>query len=299
MNWETAIKGYRSYLKLERSMSENTINSYIRDIHKLQQYAESKGGGLSVKNVKTEDLQGLLKWANELGMNASSQSRLISGVRGFYNYLVLENEVDENPAELLDLPRHSRKLPDTLSYEEINGLIAQIDLSSNEGERNRAIIETLYSSGLRVSELIALKISDLYLKDGFIRIVGKGNRERLVPIGSMAAKYIQTYKDRVRVHQNIEKEYEDTLFLNRRGKGLSRVMIFNIIKDLASKAGINKKISPHTLRHSFATHLVEGGADLRAVQEMLGHASITTTEIYTHLDRSYLRSELMSYHPRA
>jgi integrase/recombinase XerD len=244
-----------------------------------------------------KDLQHFIRWISELGINPASQARTISGIKGFYKYCLIENIVTKDPTALLEAPKLKRALPDTLSFAEIEAMIAQIDLTKADGGRNKAILETMYSCGLRVSEVISLQISCLYLDVGFVRVIGKGDKERLVPIGSDAKKFIEIYKNSIRVHQPIQKGFEDILFLNKHGKGLSRVMIFYIIKDLAYKAGINKNISPHTFRHSFATHLVEGGADLRAVQEMLGHESITTTEIYTHLDRDYLRSTLQQFHP--
>jgi integrase/recombinase XerD len=299
MNWESYIRGYRSYLKLERSLSGNSVEAYEHDVNKLVQFLEYKKLSVSPKEINLTQLQDFLKWVNELGMNAHSQARMISGIKGFYKYLLLENILSNDPTTLLEAPRLGRKLPDTLSLEEINNIIAAIDLSSNEGQRNKAILETLYSCGLRVSELVNLKISDLYFDDEFIKVTGKGDKERLVPIGSVAIKQINIYKNEVRIHIPVKKEHEDFLFLNRRGAKLTRVMIFTIIKQLTYKAGIKKNISPHTFRHSFATHLIEGGADLRAVQEMLGHESITTTEIYTHLDREYLRSAIIQFHPRS
>ncbi|MCE3278553.1 MAG: Tyrosine recombinase xerC [Bacteroidetes bacterium] len=254
---------------------------------------------ISPKELELQHLQDFVKWVNELGMAAHSQARMISGIKGFYKYLLLENVVSNDPTTLLEAPKLGRKLPDTLSVNDINKIIEAIDLSSNEGQRNKAMIETLYSCGLRVSELVNLKISHLYFNDEFIKVTGKGDKERLVPIGSVAIKQINIYKDEIRVHIPVKKDHEDFLFLNRRGARLTRVMIFTIIKRLAAKAQLKKHISPHTFRHSFATHLIEGGADLRAVQEMLGHESITTTEIYTHLDREYLRSAIIQFHPRS
>jgi len=285
-------------LQLEKSLSQNSIDAYLRDIGKLVNYLETEKLLLCVDEVKIEHLEGFVKTISELGFDAHSQARIISGIRAFYKYLMVEDILSVNPAELLSAPKLSRKLPDTLSVEEINALLASIDLSTPEGTRNRAMLETLYSSGLRVSELINLKISSLFLDVEFIKVIGKGDKERLVPIGSQAIKQIKLYRDTVRVHVPVQKGEEDMLFLNRRGRRLTRMYVFTVIKDCAAKIGLEKVISPHTFRHSFATHLIEGGADLRAVQEMLGHASITTTEIYTHLDRDYLRSTIMQFHPR-
>jgi len=295
--WEAYKKGYKAYLRLERSLSENSVEAYLRDIGKLTDYLQASRQLKTPEEITLKDLQAFVKWVGELGMTATSQARLISGIRSFYKYCVIEHICTTDPSLLLEAPRTRRHLPDTLSFEEIESMIAQIDLSSPEGGRNKAIIETMYSCGLRVSEVVNLKISGLYLNVGFIKVTGKGDKERLIPIGSDAIKYIQLYLNTIRCHQNIQPGFEDILFLNRRGKNLTRVMIFYIIKELAQKAGITKVISPHTLRHSFATHLVEGGADLRAVQEMLGHESITTTEIYTHLDRDFLRDTLQRFHP--
>jgi integrase/recombinase XerD len=295
--WLPQKKGYKAYLQLEKSLSDNSVEAYLRDVDKLTQFLQLNELEKTPAQIELKDLQAFVKWVGELGMTASSQARIISGLRGFYKYCLLEQLVQTDPTVLLEAPKLKRALPDVLSFEEIEQMIAAVDLSSAEGNRNRAIIETLYSCGLRVSELVNLKISNLFLDIGFIRVIGKGDKERLVPIGRDAIKYINLYKEQVRVHMLINHGQEDFLFLNRRGAPLSRVMIFYIIKDLALKAGIDKIISPHTMRHSFATHLVEGGADLRAVQEMLGHESITTTEIYTHLDRDFLRSTLQAYHP--
>jgi integrase/recombinase XerD len=296
--WKSDIAGFKSYLRLERSLSQNSVEAYEHDILKLVQYLEYKKLGVAATGVTPEHLRGFLKWVNELGMTATTQSRILSGLRAFYRYLLLENIMNTDPTELIETPKTVRKLPDTLSEEEINEILAAIDRSTNEGERNLAMLETLYSCGLRVSELVNLKVSGLFLHEGYIRVIGKGDKERLVPIGGMATKQIKNYLENVRVHVPVQKGEEDILFLNRRGKRLSRVMIFTIIKNLVFKAGIKKSISPHTFRHSFATHLVEGGADLRAVQEMLGHESITTTEIYTHLDRGYLKEQVLAFHPR-
>jgi integrase/recombinase XerD len=295
--WEAYKKGYKAYLRLEKSLSEHSVEAYLRDVEKLTQFLLATGQPKAPGDIELKELQQFVKWVNELGMTATSQARIISGIRSFYKYCLLEQLVTKDPSVLLEAPRTRRTLPDTLSFEEIETLIAQIDQSTPDGGRNKAILETMYSCGLRVSELIGLKLSCLYLDVGFVRVIGKGDKERLVPIGSDAIKYIKLYKDLIRSHQDIRNGYEDILFLNKRGTGLSRVMIFYIIKSLAAKARITKNISPHTFRHSFATHLVEGGADLRAVQEMLGHESITTTEIYTHLDRDYLRDTLHQFHP--
>lgn len=296
--WDSYIRGFRSYLQLERSLSANSIEAYLRDVEKLSQYLLSVGKNLSPDQVALSDLQECVQWIATLGMTATSQARIISGIKAFYRYLLLEDIVKKDPTLLLEAPKTSRLLPDVLSFEEIEMIIAQIKAGTPEGQRNRAIIETMYSCGLRVSELINLKISQLHFDAGFIRVVGKGDKERLVPIGSDAVKYINIYKEEVRVHVPVKPGQEDILFLNRRGSALTRVMIFLVIKDLVAAAGIEKQVSPHTFRHSFATHLVEGGADLRAVQDMLGHESITTTEIYTHLDREYLRDTLQRFHPR-
>jgi integrase/recombinase XerD len=298
MNWRTAIKEYRAYIQLEKTLSANSVEAYERDVQKLHQYIEGYFKDTSPLDVKLTHLQQFLKALNEVELSPRSQARIISGIKGFYKYLLLENLVSDDPTELLELPKIGRKLPDTLSPEEVDSLIDAIDLSHPQGQRNYAILETLYSCGLRVSELTGLRISDLFFDDGFIRVIGKGDKERLVPIGGTAVKYINIYKDEDRVHANIKPGHEDILFLNRRGAKLTRVMIFTIVKDLATVVGMTKNISPHTFRHSFATHLVEGGADLRAVQDMLGHESITTTEIYTHLDREFLRKSILTTHPR-
>lgn len=298
MDWNSAKKSFKSYLQLERSLSVNSIGAYIHDIDKLAQYIDANNQKTSPIAVTSKDIKDFLVWINELGMTASSQSRILSGIKAFYKFLNLEDIISIDPAALVEAPKIGRKLPDTLSIEEINILIDAIDLSKPEGARNKAMMETLYACGLRVSELINLKISNLQLNIDFLKVTGKGDKERYVPIGPQAKKMIEIYRNEIRNHLTIKKGQEDYLFLNRRGSKLSRVMVFNIIKALAIKAGIHKTISPHTFRHSFATHLVEGGADLRAVQEMLGHESITTTEIYTHLDRSYLRETIVAFHPR-
>jgi integrase/recombinase XerD len=295
--WEPYKKGFKSYLQLEKSLSDNSVEAYLRDIEKLTEYLQEINNVKAPASVDLKDLEKFLRWITELGMTPASQARIISGIRAFYKYCALESIVTKDPTILLDAPKLKRTLPDVLSFEEIETIISQIDLSKPEGGRNKAILETMYSCGLRVSEIVNLKISQLYLDVGFIRVIGKGDKERLVPIGRSAIKYITIYKNNIRVHLTPATGNNDVLFLNNRGSKLSRVMIFLIIKDLVKKAGIKKNISPHTFRHSFATHLVEGGADLRAVQEMLGHESITTTEIYTHLDREFLRKTLEKYHP--
>jgi integrase/recombinase XerD len=295
--WEPDKKGFRAYLQLEKSLSQNSIEAYARDISKLTEYLQSVNMLKTPAELELKDLQAFVKWIADLGMTATSQARIISGIKQFYKYCQLEQISRTDPTLLLEAPRLKRALPDVLSFDEIESIIGKIDLSSAEGERNKAILETMYSCGLRVSEVINLQLSNLYLDVGFVRVIGKGNKERLVPIGSSAVKHIKIYKDNIRSHAKPRTADQDILFLNRRGSRLSRVMIFYIIKDLAKKAGITKNISPHTFRHSFATHLVEGGADLRAVQEMLGHESITTTEIYTHIDREFLRETLQTFHP--
>lgn len=295
--WEGYKKGYKAYLQLEKSLSDNSVDAYLHDIEKLTTWIQQTGELKSPKQISLKDLESFIQWISELGMTAGSQSRIISGLRSFFKYCLIEQIITVDPATLLESPKQKRKLPDILSFEEIKLMIDSIDLSTPEGGRNKAILETLYSCGLRVTEAVNLRISCLYLDLGFIRVIGKGDKERLVPIGSDAIKYINIYRNQIRVHMNVKPGNDDILFLNRRGSKLSRVMIFLITKDLAGKANIKKTISPHTFRHSFATHLVEGGADLRAVQEMLGHESITTTEIYTHLDREFLRTTLQQFHP--
>ncbi len=297
MDWQAAKKGFRSYLKLERSLSKNSVDAYLTDLDKLMQFAETKQ--LKPESISHRDLTEFIGWVNELGMIPSTQARIISGIKGFYRYLLLDNQIQTDPSELIEGPKLTRKLPDTLSLADIDRLIAAIDLSKPEGMRNKAILEVLYSCGLRVSELTTLRISNLYLEINFIKILGKGNKERLVPIGGEAIQFLKIWLNEVRIHIPIQTGEEDIVFLNRRGKRLSRVYVFLVIKDLAERIGLTKSISPHTFRHSFATHLIEGGADLRAIQEMLGHESITTTEIYTHLDREYLKSVIISHHPRS
>ncbi|MBK8610752.1 MAG: site-specific tyrosine recombinase XerD [Chitinophagaceae bacterium] len=295
--WEPYKKGFKAWLQLEKSLAANSVEAYLRDIDKLTDYLQVANNLVTPAELELKDLEKFVQWISELGMTVASQSRIVSGLRSFYTYCIIEQITKTNPTALLETPKQKRTLPDTLSFEEIEDIIAQIDLSKPEGGRNKAILETLYSCGLRVTELVNLRISCLFLDIGFVRVIGKGDKERLVPIGSDAIKYINIYKNEIRVHIPIKPGQEDFLFLNRRGSKLSRVMIFILLKDLAAKAGIEKIISPHTFRHSFATHLVEGGADLRAVQEMLGHESITTTEIYTHLDREFLRNTLHQFHP--
>jgi integrase/recombinase XerD len=296
--WEIYLKGFKAYLQLERSLSGNSIEAYLRDVEKLVQYLQSANTTLPPDQIELTHLQSCVQWIATLGMTATSQARIISGIKAFYKYLLLEDIVRQDPTQLLEAPKTTRHLPDVLSFEEIELIIAQIKTGTPEGARNRAILETMYSCGLRVSEVTNLQISQLHFDAGFIRVIGKGDKERLVPIGRDAIKYINIYKDEVRVHMPCKPGQEDILFLNRRGSALTRVMIFIVIKELTAQAGIEKQVSPHTFRHSFATHLVEGGADLRAVQEMLGHESITTTEIYTHLDREFLRDTLQRFHPR-
>ena len=295
--WEAYKKGYKAWLQLEKSLAENSVQAYLHDIDKLTSYLLVKKNLKTPDEITLKDLEKFVQWVHELGMTPTSQARIISGLRSFYKYCLLEQISSTDPTVLLEAPKLKRLLPDILSFEEIEIIIAVIDLSKPEGGRNKAILETMYSCGIRVSELVNLKISCLYLDVGFIKVIGKGDKERLVPIGADAIKYINIYRNEIRCHIQIKTGEEDILFLNRRGSRLTRVMIFLMLKALVKKAGITKNISPHTFRHSFATHLVEGGADLRAVQEMLGHESITTTEIYTHLDREYLRNTLQQFHP--
>lgn len=299
MNWTPLIHGFHSYLLLERSNSPNTISAYLHDLRLLEQHITDCHNISKLEDIKLDDLQSLIKKLSEVGLASSSQARIISGIKAFYRYLITENITQNDPSELLDAPRIVRKLPDVLSEKEIDLLLNSIDLSSKEGTRNRAMLETLYSCGLRVSELVNLRISKLNLPEEFIRVHGKGNKERIVPIGSSALKQLSIYINEIRIHQKIKKGEEDIIFLNHRGSRLSRVFVFTMVKKYVEIAGIHKTISPHTFRHSFATHLIENGADLRAVQEMLGHSSIITTEIYTHLDRRYLRETLLKFHPRS
>lgn len=296
MIWDRTLKDYQHYLKIERGLSLNSISSYSNDVNKLIRYIKNNEINKSPFNIENDDIQQFI-YQSSKEINARSQARLISGLRNFFDYLIFEDYRKENPTDLIEAPKIGRKLPDTLSEEDIDKIISQIDLSSSEGERNRVMIETLYSCGLRVSEMIQLKISDLYFEEGFIRVTGKGDKQRFVPINGYTIKLIDQYKEYSRANIKVQKGFEDTLFLNRRGKQISRNMVFMILKDLVNKAGIHKKVSPHTLRHSFATHLLENGADLRAIQQMLGHESITTTEIYMHLDRSFLKTVVEKYHP--
>jgi integrase/recombinase XerD len=298
-SWETEIREYRIFLKLEKGLSENSVRAYENDLRKLVQFLDMQGINAGPEKVDQEVLHRFISWVNELGLNARSQSRVISGIKSFFKYLALEERISSDPSLLLESPRIGRKLPEVLTVEEIDRLFAAIDLSKPGGHRNRAMLEVLYSCGLRVSELVGLRISDLYRDEGFIRIIGKGDKERLIPISAAALKEIDNYMPDRNAMLDIDKGNMDILFLNRRGRQLTRVMVFTIIRQLAEKTGLKKTISPHTFRHSFATHLVNGGADLRAVQEMLGHESIVTTEIYTHLDREYLREAIISHHPRS
>ncbi|MEQ8687234.1 MAG: site-specific tyrosine recombinase XerD [Imperialibacter sp.] len=299
MAWELYIKQFKNYLKLERSLAQNSIDAYLHDVRLFAQFMEIKGLSLSPEEVKPKHIHDFLEHVNELGLAAHSQARIISGLKAYFRFLLNEGDIQKDPMVLIESPKIGRKLPDTLDYNEIEQLLAAIDLSTPEGMRNRTILETLYGSGLRVSELVGLKRENVFLDVDFLRVLGKGSKERLVPLGSDSKKYLTMYMNEVRVHIPIKPGNEAFVFLNRRGSKLSRVMVFMVIKDLAAKIGLKKKISPHTFRHSFATHLIEGGADLRAVQEMLGHESITTTEIYTHLDRDYLRQVITQFHPRS
>jgi len=298
LNWETQIRSFKTYLQLEKSLSNNTVEAYLRDINGLRVFISEENNN----RPDTLELHNLLKYIEEinlLGISARSQARIISGIKAFYKYLILEDLIIADPTDLLETPRIPEKLPIVLSIEEIDELIMAIDLSTNEGHRNKAILETLYSCGLRVSELVGLRLSDCRFKENYIIVTGKGEKQRIVPIGEKAIKDINYYIEYYRNHMKINPDYENILFLNRRGKQLTRVMIFTIIKDLAKKIELKKNISPHTFRHSFATHLLDGGADLRAIQEMLGHESIVTTEIYTHLDKEYLRDTIINFHPRS
>ena len=299
MTWPAAIQQFRAYLLYERSLSPNTLEAYLNDVQKFVQYLELEQSTLGPLAVRRNDLEQFILWVNRLGLEASSQARLISGLRAFYKFLLVEDMLDEDPTEMLESPRLNRKMPDVLSLHDIQRMLAAIDLSEPQGTRNRAIIETLYACGLRVSELVNLRMTNLFLEAGFVKVLGKNDKERLVPIGGEAVKYLRIYLDHIRSKQErIRAGEENFVFLNNRGARLSRVMVFYIVKELAEQAGISKNISPHTFRHSFATHLVEGGADLKAVQDMLGHESITTTEIYTHLDTEYLKETIYLYHPR-
>ena len=297
MNWQTYIKSFQSYLKIERGLSKNTIDNYSFDLERLCNFLLENNIDVSPIKITEETIQQFI-YSVSKEVNARSQARIISGLKSFFSYLIFEDYRNDNPLELIETPRTGRKLPDTLAVDEIDNLINAIDLSTNEGERNRAMLETLYGCGLRVSELVELKISDLFFDEGFVQITGKGNKQRFVPIGALTQKFIEIYCNHNRILLPIQKGHEDTLFLNRRGKKLTRAMIFTIIKDLAVKIDLNKAISPHTFRHSFATHLLENGADLRSIQLMLGHESITTTEIYVHLDRTHLSKVMNDFHPR-
>ncbi|MBA3680403.1 MAG: site-specific tyrosine recombinase XerD [Bacteroidetes bacterium] len=297
-SWNVYYIRFKQYLQLERSLSKNSMEAYADDLKKLENYSSLFLNSQTPDKFSFKQLQNFVEWIATMGFSATTQARVISGIKTFYKFLLLENDIQQNPSELLETPKIARKLPVYLSVEEIDNMLSYIDRSTPEGERNFSLLETLYSCGLRVSELTGLKITDLHLNDYYVKVVGKGNKERLVPIGKNAVKLIKNYISSIRSHIQTKKGAEDILYLNRRGNALSRVMVFYIIKDLAKKAGIKKVLSPHSFRHSFATHLVEGGADLRAVQEMLGHESITTTEIYTHLDRQFLRDNILSYHPR-
>jgi integrase/recombinase XerD len=297
MNWDSYIKNYQSYLRIERGLSKNTIDNYSFDLERLCLFLSQNEIVVSPLKITEETIQQFV-YSISKQVNARSQARILSGLKSFFNYLIFEDYRPDNPLELIESPKTGRKLPDTLTLSEIDLLLAAIDLSTNEGERNRAILETLYGCGLRVSELVSLKISDLFFEEGFVKITGKGNKQRFVPIGTLTQKFIKIYKESIRTQLKIKKGFEDTLFLNRRGSQLTRAMIFTIIKNLAVKIELNKNISPHTLRHSFATHLLENGADLRSIQLMLGHESITTTEIYVHLDRKFLTEVIHAFHPR-
>ncbi|MBN2598572.1 site-specific tyrosine recombinase XerD [Labilibaculum sp. A4] len=299
MKWTTTIENFKTYLTLEKNLSKNSVDAYINDITKLTTFFREKNMEVAPEEVILQHLKDFVAWINDAGTSPRTQARVISGIKAFFKYLLLEEIIEKNPTALLEAPKIGRKLPDTLTTEEIDVLVKAVDMNKAEGQRNRAILETLYSCGLRVSELIDLRVSNLHFRMGFIKIHGKGNKERLIPIGKKAKKEIKIYLKSYRGKLNIDKDSEDILFLNRRGRKLSRVMIFTIIKNLSKKVGLKKNVSPHTFRHSFASHLVEGGADLRAVQEMLGHESILTTEIYTHLDREYLKETIKNFHPRS
>ena len=298
--WDYEVNEFKNYLKLERSLSNNSIDAYLLDIRKLTSFiSKNYSTSLSIENINVSIIESFIKHLFKSESSTYSQARIVSGLKSFFNYLLLEEKIDINPMELIDAPKLVRKLPETLSIQEIENIINAVDLDSKEGMRNKAILETLYSCGLRVSELVNLKVQNLFLDIGFIKVLGKGMKERLVPIGTKAAECISIYMKEYRTNLNISEGFEGYLFINRRGKNLTRNMIFIIVKDLVKKAGLNKNISPHTFRHSFATHLIEGGADLRAVQEMLGHESITTTEIYTHLNKNYLKEVVNKFHPRS
>jgi integrase/recombinase XerD len=298
MSSHSLLKGFQMYLRLERSLSPNTLEAYVHDVELFSQYLDQSNSNITIEKAEAGHIRSFIKYIYNLGLTDTSQSRILSGLRSFYKYLILENYIQINPTETIEMPKTARKLPDTLSFEEITHLLDNVDLSTAEGERNKTMLEVLYACGLRVSELVELKYSNIYFDEGFVRVIGKGNKERLVPIGPRTLERIKFYLEHSRSQIKFKHGAEDILFLNRRGNKLTRVMVFTIIKNLVFKAGIEKNISPHTFRHSFATHLVERGADLRAVQEMLGHESITTTEIYTHLDRKYLKETILKYHPR-
>lgn len=299
MSWKNYIKQFQTYLRLERSLSTHTIEAYVRDINKLLNYLDIEQISKDPKQITSNDVSSFIQWIAQTGVSTTTQARILSGVKAFYKYLALEEVIENDPTSLIESPKKGLKLPQTLSHDEIETIIRHIDLSHPQGQRNKAILETLYGCGLRVSELIELKLSHWYQKDGFIKVVGKGQKERLVPMGQMTQDILRIYVEQIRCHQRIDKAFKDHVFLNRRGQKLSRVMVFNIVKDSVEKSGINKAVSPHSFRHSFATELIKRGADLRAVQEMLGHESITTTQIYTHIDRDQLRESIMSYHPRS
>jgi len=299
MNWESEISGFRNYLKVEKGLSENSIHAYVTDLNKLVLYLKEQGLTAGPEKVVLANLKAMMESISNKGISPRTQARVISGIKSFYKYLLIEEKVDRDPTALLEAPKVGRKLPEILTVEEIDSIINTIDTKKAEGQRNKAILETLYSCGLRVSELIDLKISNLFFESGFVKIEGKGSKERMVPISTKAIKEINLYLSEYRRNLKISPQHEDILFLNRRGKKLSRVMIFTIIKSLSHKVGLAKNISPHTFRHSFATHLIDGGANLRAVQEMLGHESIITTEIYTHLDKEYLKNTIIQFHPRS
>ncbi|MGB1216308.1 MAG: site-specific tyrosine recombinase XerD [Saprospiraceae bacterium] len=298
MDWKSLIKGFKEYMQLERAFSENSVKAYLADIQKFVQFLEMKEWDISPKQVELEQLRAFIFYLNDIGLGAASQARIISGIKAFYRFLVLEDLIQIDPSELLESPKMQRKIPEVLTVEEVDSFLSGFDMSEVHGRRNRALFEVMYASGLRVSEVINLKITDLFLEIGFLRVIGKNDKQRLVPIGGEAQKQVQLYLDERKLQKNIKSGEENIVFLNRRGKRLTRVMVFYIVKEIALVVGIKKNISPHTFRHSFATHLVEGGADLKAVQDMLGHESITTTEIYTHLDKEYLKDVIATFHPR-
>lgn len=299
ISWQAGISGFKAYMLLERSLSGHTIEAYLRDLSKLREYLDLHEDTRTPIQLDAKAIEQFLKWLNQLGLGTRSQARLLSAIKAFYKFLLVEDLITDDPTTLIEGPRLSRKIPEVLSFEEIQLLLHAIDLSTPHGVRNRAMLETMYACGLRVTELVELKLSNLFLDVGFVKVIGKGNKERIIPIGEEAAKHIRLYLEGVRrIQSNIKPGHENVLFLNRRGRQLTRVMVFTIVKELATIAGIQKKVSPHTFRHSFATHLIEGGADLKAIQDMLGHESIITTEIYTHLDTEYLRSTILNFHPR-